>query len=141
MTLLLTEKSDVYGFGVVLLELVSGRMPLERGKYLAAEVSSSLDRKKDLYNLHELLDPSIRLDTMPKGLDKMVDLAMKCVQEKGRVRPTMGEVVKEIENILHLAGLNPNYEAESTSASFEEASQDEFPPSLKEEEYFSLSSV
>nr|XP_034926705.1 probable leucine-rich repeat receptor-like protein kinase At5g49770 isoform X2 [Populus alba] len=133
-TLLLTEKSDVYGFGVVLLELVSGRKPLERGKYLVAEVSSSLDRKKDLYNLHELLDPSIRLDTMPKGLDKMVDLAMKCVQEKGRDRPTMGEVVKEIEIILYLAGLNPDAEAESTSASFEEASQDEFPPSLKEEE-------
>ncbi|KAG6780068.1 hypothetical protein POTOM_016478 [Populus tomentosa] len=133
-TLLLTEKSDVYGFGVVLLELVSGRKPLERGKYLVAEVSSSLDRKKDLYNLHELLDPSIRLDTMPKGLDKMVDLAMKCVQEKGRDRPTMGEVVKEIELILYLAGLNPDAEAESTSASFEEASQDEFPPSLKEEE-------
>ncbi|XP_034891374.1 leucine-rich repeat receptor protein kinase HPCA1 isoform X2 [Populus alba] len=133
-TLLLTEKSDVYGFGVVLLELVSGRKPLERGKYLVAEVSSSLDRKKDLYNLHELLDPSIRLDTMPKGLDKMVDLAMKCVQEKGRDRPIMGEVVKEIEIILYLAGLNPDAEAESTSASFEEASQDEFPPSLKEEE-------
>ncbi|KAJ6937911.1 leucine-rich repeat receptor-like protein kinase [Populus alba x Populus x berolinensis] len=73
-------------------------------------------------------------DTMPKGLDKMVDLAMKCVQEKGRDRPTMGEVVKEIELILYLAGLNPDAEAESTSASFEEASQDEFPPSLKEEE-------
>eukprot|EP00258_Populus_trichocarpa_P039785 XP_024455804.1 probable leucine-rich repeat receptor-like protein kinase At5g49770 isoform X3 [Populus trichocarpa] len=133
-TLLLTEKSDVYGFGVVLLELVSGRKPLERGKYLVAEVSSSLDRKKDLYNLHELLDPSIGLDTKPKGLDKILDLAMKCVQEKGSDRPTMGEVVKEIENILHLAGSNPNAEAESTSASFEEASQDEFPPSLKEEE-------
>ncbi|KAI5593130.1 hypothetical protein BDE02_04G197800 [Populus trichocarpa] len=133
-TLLLTEKSDVYGFGVVLLELVSGRKPLERGKYLVAEVSSSLDRKKDLYSLHELLDPSIGLDTKPEGLDKTVDLAMKCVQEKGSDRPTMGEVVKEIENILHLAGLNPNAEAESTSASFEEASQDEFPPSLKEEE-------
>ncbi|KAI9397098.1 hypothetical protein POPTR_004G231600v4 [Populus trichocarpa] len=133
-TLLLTEKSDVYGFGVVLLELVSGRKPLERGKYLVAEVSRSLDRKKDLYSLHELLDPSIGLDTKPKGLDKIVDLAMKCVQEKGSDRPTMGEVVKEIENILHLAGLNPNAEAESTSASFEEASQDEFPPSLKEEE-------
>ncbi|KAI9397094.1 hypothetical protein POPTR_004G231500v4 [Populus trichocarpa] len=133
-TLLLTEKSDVYGFGVVLLELVSGRKPLERGKYLVAEVSSSLDRKKDLYSLHELLDPSIGLDTKPKGLDKIVDLAMKCVQEKGSDRPTMGEVVKEIENILHLAGLNPNTESESTSASFEEASQDEFPPSLKEEE-------
>ncbi|KAJ6715604.1 RECEPTOR-LIKE PROTEIN 55 [Salix viminalis] len=93
-----------------------------------------MDREKDVYNHHELLDPNIGLDTKPKGLDKIVDLAMKCVQEKGSDRPTMGGVVKEIENILHLAGLNPDAESESTSACFEEASQDEIPPSLREEE-------
>ncbi|KAB5574526.1 hypothetical protein DKX38_001720 [Salix brachista] len=133
-SLLLTEKSDVYGFGVVLLELVTGRKPFERGRFLVAEVRSSMDREKDVYNHHELLDPNIGLDTKPKGLDKIVDLAMKCVQEKGSDRPTMGGVVKEIENILHLAGLNPDAESESTSACFEEASQDEIPPSLREEE-------
>ena len=131
---LLTEKSDVYGFGVVLLELVTGRKPFERGRFLVAEVSSSMDREKDVYNHHELLDPNIGLDTKPKGMDKIVDLAMKCVREKGSDRPTMGGVVKEIENILHLAGLNPDAESESTSASFEEASQDEIPPSLREGE-------
>ena len=93
-----------------------------------------MDREKDVYNHHELLDPNIGLDTKPKGLDKIVDLAMKCVQKKGSDRPTMGGVVKEIENILHLAGLNPDAESQSTSASFEEASQDEISPSLKEEE-------
>ncbi|KAG5229415.1 leucine-rich repeat receptor protein [Salix suchowensis] len=133
-SLLLTEKSDVYGFGVVLLELVTGRKPFERGRFLVAAVRSSMDREKDVYNHHELLDPNIGLDTKPKGLDKILDLAMKCVQEKGSDRPTMGGVVKEIENILHLAGLNPDAESESTSACFEEASQDEIPPSLKEEE-------
>ncbi|KAJ6394999.1 hypothetical protein OIU77_024083 [Salix suchowensis] len=133
-SLLLTEKSDVYGFGVVLLELVTGRKPFERGRFLVAAVRSSMDREKDVYNHHELLDPNIGLDTKPKGLDKIVDLAMKCVQEKGSDRPTMGGVVKEIENILHLAGLNPDAESESTSACFEEASQDEIPPSLREEE-------
>lgn len=121
MTQQLTEKSDVYSFGVVMLELLTGRRPIEHGHYIVREVRIALDRTKDLYNLHELLDPGIGLETSLKGIDKFVDLAMKCVQESGADRPTMGEVVKEIENILQLAGLNPNAESASTSASYEDA--------------------
>lgn len=121
MTQQLTEKSDVYSFGVVMLELLTGRKPIERGKYIVREVKMAFDRTKDLYNLHELLDPGIGLETTLKGLDKFVDLALECVKESGADRPKMGEVVKEIENILQLAGLNPNAESASTSASYEEA--------------------
>ena len=32
MTQKLTEKSDVYNYGVVMLELVTARMPIERGE-------------------------------------------------------------------------------------------------------------
>ena len=40
---------------------------------------------------------------------KFVDVALRCVEESGADRPTMGhEVVKEIENIMQLAGLNTN---------------------------------
>ncbi|KAG6780384.1 hypothetical protein POTOM_013239 [Populus tomentosa] len=123
MTLQLTEKSDVYSFGVVMLELLTGRRPIERGKYVVREVKMALDRAKDLYNLRELLDPSIGLDTTLKGLDKFVDVALKCVQENGRDRPTMGEVVNELENILQLAGLNPNADSASTSASYDDVSK------------------
>ncbi|KAH8514448.1 hypothetical protein H0E87_007325 [Populus deltoides] len=123
MTLQLTEKSDVYSFGVVMLELLTGRRPTERGKYVVREVKMALDRAKDLYNLRELLDPSIGLDTTLKGLDKFVDVALKCVQENGSDRPTMGEVVNEIENILQLAGLNPNADSASTSASYDDVSK------------------
>ncbi|KDP32456.1 hypothetical protein JCGZ_13381 [Jatropha curcas] len=127
MTQQLTEKSDVYSFGVVMLELLTGRRPIERGHYIVREVRLALDRTKDLYNLHELLDPGIGLETTLNGLDKFVDLAMRCVQESGADRPTMGEVVKEIENILQLAGLNPNAESASTSASYEEAGKGSHP--------------
>ena len=48
---------------------------------------------------------------------------MKCVLENGSDRPTMGDVVKEIENILQLAGLNPNADSASTSASYDDASK------------------
>ncbi|KAA8536661.1 hypothetical protein F0562_029139 [Nyssa sinensis] len=119
MTQQLTEKSDVYSFGVLLLELITARNPIEKGKYIVREVRQSMDKAKNLYNLHGMLDPTIGLGTQPKGLEKFVDLAFRCVEESGAARPTMSEVVKEIENIMQLAGLNPNAESASTSASYE----------------------
>jgi len=98
MTQQLTEKSDVYGFGVVLLELITARMPIERGKYIVMVVQAAMDMRKVLYNLHEILDPTIGLQTSLKGLEKFVDLAMRCVEESGANRPAMGMVVKEIEH-------------------------------------------
>ncbi|KAJ8768043.1 hypothetical protein K2173_020983 [Erythroxylum novogranatense] len=123
MTQQLTEKSDVYSFGVVMLELITGRRPIERGKYIVRELKMTMDRTKDLYNLQEILDPGIGLDTSLKGLTKFVDLALKCVKDSRDERPTMSEVVKEIENILELAGLNPNAESASSSATYEKATK------------------
>jgi hypothetical protein len=121
MTQQLTEKSDVYSFGVLLLELITARRPIERGKYIVRLVRNAMDKTKELYNLHEILDPTIGSGTTPKGLERFVDLAMWCVEESGAQRPTMGEVVKEIETIMQLSGLNPNSESASSSATYEEA--------------------
>jgi serine/threonine protein kinase len=123
MTQQLTEKSDVYSFGVVMLELITARMPIERGKYIVKVVQTAMDKTKVLFNLHEVLDPAIGLQTSLKGLEKFVDLAMSCVEESGANRPAMGDVVKEIENIMQLAGLNPNAESSTPSASYEEVSK------------------
>ncbi|GLT60086.1 hypothetical protein SLA2020_328700 [Shorea laevis] len=122
MTQQLTEKSDVYSFGLLLLELVVGRRPIEEGKYIVREVRMALDKKKDLYSLHQILDPAL-VDASLKGLEKFVDLAMSCVEELGADRPTMGEVVKEIENIMQIAGMNPNSESATSSSSYEEESK------------------
>ncbi|KAL3729194.1 hypothetical protein ACJRO7_026312 [Eucalyptus globulus] len=129
MTQQLTEKSDVYSFGVVMLELLTARRPIERGRYIVREVRVAMDKDKDLYNLQGILDPSISLGTSLKGLERFVELAMRCVEESGADRPTMGEVVKEIENIMVFAGLipkakSPKAESATTSASYEEASKE-----------------
>ncbi|XP_004301588.1 PREDICTED: probable leucine-rich repeat receptor-like protein kinase At5g49770-like [Fragaria vesca subsp. vesca] len=120
MTQRLTEKSDVYGFGVLMLEILTARKPIEQGKYIVREVRMAMDRTKELYNLHVILDSAIGLRTTLVGLERFVDLAMACVQEEGVNRPTMSEVVKEIEYIMQLAGLNPNAESASTSSSYED---------------------
>ncbi|KAI3810639.1 hypothetical protein L1987_20260 [Smallanthus sonchifolius] len=123
MTQQLTEKSDVYSFGVVLLELITAKNPIEKGKYIVREVRQAMDKSKELYNLQDVLDPTIGLTTQLKGLERFVDVALRCVQETGDARPTMSDVVKEIESIMELAGLNPNAESASNSAAYDYVSK------------------
>lgn len=120
LTQQLTEKSDVYSFGILMLELVTARRPIERGKYIVREVKAEMDSNRVLYGLHGILDPAIGSGTSLKGLESFVDLAMRCVEEAGADRPSMGEVVKEIERIMQLVGLSASHQSASTSASHEE---------------------
>ncbi|EOA12859.1 hypothetical protein CARUB_v10025827mg [Capsella rubella] len=118
----LTEKSDVYGFGVVMFELLTGRSPIERGKYVVREVKMKMNTSRTLYDLQELLDTTIIASSGNlKGFEKYVDLALRCVEEEGFNRPSMSEVVKEIENIMLLAGLNPNADSATSSRTYEDA--------------------
>ncbi|PKI74947.1 probable leucine-rich repeat receptor-like protein kinase At5g49770 [Punica granatum] len=119
MTQQLTEKSDVYSFGVFCLELITARRPIERGKYIVREFRTAMDRTKEMYGLRGILDPALVSLAIPlRGIEKFVEMAMSCVAELGSDRPTMGEVVKEIENLMQSAGMNPNAESASTSASY-----------------------
>ncbi|XP_044977092.1 leucine-rich repeat receptor protein kinase HPCA1-like [Hordeum vulgare subsp. vulgare] len=101
MTQQLSEKSDVYSFGVVMLELVSGRQPIEKGKYVVREVRQAIDpADRDYYGLRAILDPAIRDAARTPGFRRFVQLAMQCVDESAAARPTMGTVVKEVEAML-----------------------------------------
>ncbi|OEL37882.1 putative leucine-rich repeat receptor-like protein kinase, partial [Dichanthelium oligosanthes] len=118
MTQQLTEKSDVYSFGVLMLEVVTAKKPLERGRYIVREVKAALDRSKDLYGLHELLDPALgAAPSALAGLEQYVDLALRCVEEAGADRPSMGEAVGEIERMAKMAG-GPGPESASNSMSY-----------------------
>lgn len=94
MTQHLSDKSDVYSFGVVLLELATSRAPIQGGKYIVREVRAALQEGGTA--LEELLDPSCS-EASQEDLDRFIDLALNCVEEKGAYRPTMNEVVKELE--------------------------------------------
>ncbi|KAA8545356.1 hypothetical protein F0562_020140 [Nyssa sinensis] len=123
MTQQLTEKSDVYSFGVVLLELITARAPIEKGRHIVREMEEVISKSKDPHNLHGILDPTIGLGATLGGLEQFVNLAMSCVKESGPDRPTMGEVVRKIENIMQLASLNENTESTFASSSNEEEAE------------------
>ncbi|GMN33287.1 hypothetical protein TIFTF001_004074 [Ficus carica] len=120
----LTEKSDIYSFGVLMLELISARKPIERGKHIVKEVRATIDKTKDLYNLHAILDRAIGFATRLNGFERFVDLAMRCVEDEGVGRPTMSEVMKEIEIIMQHSDLNLETDSTSTSVSYEYQSND-----------------
>ncbi|CAN6350640.1 unnamed protein product [Urochloa humidicola] len=124
MTQQLSEKSDVYSFGVVMLELVSGRQPIESGKYIVREVRLAIDpNDRDFYGLRVLLDPAIRDSARTAGFRRFVQLAMRCVDEAAAARPAMGEVVKEIEAMLQneVAGADGASSAGSSANEFDGA--------------------
>ncbi|KAL4557933.1 hypothetical protein LXL04_036128 [Taraxacum kok-saghyz] len=95
----LTQKSDVYSFGVVLFEILSGRLAIEHGgedsrviflSQLAAQCLKN-DRLEDII-FHDMKD---QIDA--KSLVIFSTIAYQCLQEKLEDRPTMVEVVKELE--------------------------------------------
>ncbi|KAM3377854.1 leucine-rich repeat receptor protein kinase HPCA1 isoform X1 [Capsicum galapagoense] len=119
----LTEKSDVYSFGVVLLELITARAPIERGKHIVRLVAETMYDSKDNSKLYQLIDPRIGPGSKLEGVDRLFALGMRCVNESGADRPSMGEAVKEIESILEIASLSKYREDGLTSTTYEDTTQ------------------
>jgi serine/threonine protein kinase len=101
----LSDRSDVYSFGVVLLEILSGRQPIERGKYIVREVRTTLD-KGGLTAIRSLIDPSLA-DVPMQNIEPLLDLALTCVEEKAVDRPSMNEAVKQLEAIAAQNHIDP----------------------------------
>ncbi|KAG5560950.1 hypothetical protein RHGRI_004097 [Rhododendron griersonianum] len=96
-----TRKSDVYAFGVVLLEVLCGRPPLD--DRLEEEQSSLISWAKmhiEKGKLDRIIDPSLNGETTPHSLKYFAKLANNCLQLKPRERPTMSEVVESLEIAL-----------------------------------------
>ncbi|XVF39865.1 hypothetical protein PTKIN_Ptkin01aG0067000 [Pterospermum kingtungense] len=100
----ITSKVDVYSYGIVLLELVTGRRPSmvvhDQVDGEKEELQRSLVKwVEERMKLAETWMEMITDPTLDGGYDKakvliLVTVALKCVQEDKDARPTMGEVVQ-----------------------------------------------
>ncbi|KAH9665571.1 protein kinase domain-containing protein [Citrus sinensis] len=95
----LTEKSDVYSFGVVLLEIITSKPVIERTHertHITQWVSFML-AKGDIKNI---VDPTLYGDFDINSVWKIVEIAMACVSPTSTKRPTMTQVVMELNESM-----------------------------------------
>ncbi|KAL0922832.1 hypothetical protein M5K25_006857 [Dendrobium thyrsiflorum] len=93
----LTEKSDIYSYGVLLLELVTGRRAIQDGKNIIdwSQKFLSTDAK-----LHELVDPAIAIAFDFEQLQVVIEIIQWCTRREGRVRPSIKQVLRMLMECL-----------------------------------------
>ncbi|KAL3826136.1 hypothetical protein ACJIZ3_022165 [Penstemon smallii] len=104
----LTEKSDVYSFGVVLAELLTGKKPIdmERSQHERNLTTCFLMHMQE-NRLLQILEPRVVNEGSVEKLQAIGELVKRCLKMNGEDRPTMKEVVMEIEGYRKLARQHP----------------------------------
>ncbi|KAE8676586.1 Nodulation receptor kinase [Hibiscus syriacus] len=97
----LSAKSDVFSFGVVLLEIISGREPLNiqrpRNEWSLIEWAKPFIRES---KIDEIVDPNIKGGYHAEAMWRVVEAALACIEPFSAYRPGMDDIVRELEDAL-----------------------------------------
>ncbi|EAZ22012.1 hypothetical protein OsJ_05668 [Oryza sativa Japonica Group] len=128
-----SESCDVFSFGVLLLELASGKRPVEKlnptTKLTITEWALPLARDK---KFKEIADPKLKDVFVEAELKRMVLVGLACSQNKQEQRPIMSEVVELLkgESAEKLSNLeNDEMFKPDLTSSFQDSSHSSHPDS------------
>ncbi|KAF8409075.1 hypothetical protein HHK36_005147 [Tetracentron sinense] len=97
-----SEKTDVFGFGILLLELITGQKALDAGNG-QVQKGMILDWVKTLHDENRvgvLVDKDLNGCFNAVELEKTVEVALLCSQAQPNLRPKMSEVLKVLEGVV-----------------------------------------
>ncbi|KAG8096899.1 hypothetical protein GUJ93_ZPchr0013g36096 [Zizania palustris] len=95
---MLNESSDIYSFGVLLMELISGRRPVDYNKD-AGEVNlvEWFRGMVGSRRVEELVDPRIEAPPPARALNRVLLVCLRCIDSDAHKRPKMGQIVHMLE--------------------------------------------
>ncbi|XP_055800929.1 proline-rich receptor-like protein kinase PERK1 [Solanum dulcamara] len=107
----LTEKSDVFSFGVMLLELITGRRPVDSNQSYIEDslvdwARPLLTRALEDEKFDALVDRRIENDYNHNEMARMVACCAACVRHSAKRRPRMTQVLRALEGDVSLSDLN-----------------------------------
>ncbi|XP_010269291.1 PREDICTED: probable LRR receptor-like serine/threonine-protein kinase At5g10290 isoform X3 [Nelumbo nucifera] len=95
-----SERTDVFGYGIMLLELVTGQRAIdfsrleEEDDVLLLDHVTKLEREKQL---DAVVDRNLNMNYNSQEVEMMIQVALLCTQTSPEDRPTMSEVVRMLE--------------------------------------------
>lgn len=96
---LVSQKCDVYSYGVLLLELISG-LKSTHGSETLAELTEDCRKTEDLIELMALLDPKLDGDVNIEQFQVLMDVANQSLLLNSEARPNMGQIVQKISSCM-----------------------------------------
>lgn len=95
-----SEKTDVFGYGIMLLELITGQRAFDLARLANDDDVMLLDWVKGLLKekkLEMLVDPDLQNNYIDSEVEQLIQVALLCTQGSPMERPKMSEVVRMLE--------------------------------------------